>query len=151
MNNFMRLALSEAVTGMRRGDGGHFGAVIVKGDKVIAKAHNMVLKSNDPTSHSELVAIRKASKKLGRFDLSDCIIYSSSEPCPMCLGAILWAKIKTVYFGCTKEDTSLIGFSDKSLYDELKGAVKSIKLKSLDRDDCLSSYAEWQAKKRRFY
>lgn len=151
MNRFMRLALSEAFTGMRRGDGGPFGAVIVKGDKVVVRAHNMVLKSHDPTAHSEVVAIRKASKKLGRFDLSDCVIYSSSEPCPMCLGAIHWAKIKTVFFGCAKEDTSLIGFSDESLYDELKGVVKSIKLVSLDRDDCLSSYAEWQAKKRRFY
>ena len=97
-NYFMRIALKEAEKGMEKGEGGPFGAVIVKDGEIISKAHNEVLKTNDPTAHAEMVAIRRASKKLGRFNLSDCDIYSTCEPCPMCFSAIHWAKIKKLYF-----------------------------------------------------
>ena len=93
--------MEEALKGVRENHGGPFGAVIVKNGEIISKAHNEVIKNNDPTDHAEMMAIREASKKLERFDLSDCELYTSCEPCPMCFAAIHWAKIKKVYYGCT--------------------------------------------------
>src|SRR5512136_691190 len=113
MRKFMRMAIREAEKGMRRNEGGPFGAVIVKDGKVVARAHNRVIKTNDPTAHAEVVAIRKATAKLKRFDLSDCEIYASCEPCPMCFAAIHWAKMRTLYFGCSRKDAAAIGFDDK--------------------------------------
>ena len=112
VKDFMLLAVREAFKGMRANQGGPFVAVVVKGNKVVARAHNTVLKTNDPTAHAEINAIRKATKKLKRFDLSDCVLYTSCEPCPMCFGAIAWSKIKVVYYGCTRKDADAIGFSD---------------------------------------
>ncbi len=146
----MRLAIVQASKGMRRNHGGPFGAVIIRGNRIVAKAHNEVIKTKDPTAHAEIVAIRKASAKLNRFDLSDCELYSTCEPCPMCLAAIFWARIPRVYFGCTKKDAAKIGFRDKRLYDLMKKrkspAVEKIKL---DRRECLMLFQEWTQKKDR--
>lgn len=144
----MDLACKEALRGMNNNEGGPFGAVIVKDGKVIAKAHNRVIKTNDPTAHAEIVAIRKASKKLGRFDLADCQIYSTCEPCPMCLAAIHWAKMKMLYYGCTKKDAANINFDDKFIYDVIKEVAKKPQVKKfqVDRDACLRLFTAWKEK-----
>lgn len=116
----MDRAIELSREGMNRGDGGPFGAVIVRDGEVIAEGNNRVLVTNDPTNHAEVVAIRRATEKLGRFDLSDCELYTSCEPCPMCLGAIYWARPKKVYFANTKHDAKEIDFDDSFIYDELK-------------------------------
>ncbi len=148
-NFFMKIANNQALKGMIKGDGGPFGAVIVNSNtgKVIAKSHNKVLSSNDPTNHAEMVAIRLACKKLGRFDLSDCVIYSSCEPCPMCFSAIHWAKISKLYYGCTRNDASNIGFDDKFIYDVIKGSAKdNLKSLNLGREDALKVFEEFKKK-----
>ena len=112
MPDYMLLAFEEAKKGIESGDGGPFGAVIVKDGEVIASAHNEVLKRNDPTAHAEILAIREASKKLASFWLEECELYTTGEPCPMCFSAIHWAKIKKVYYCNTKEEAASIGFDD---------------------------------------
>lgn len=116
----MNLAVKEAERGIILGDGGPFGAVITLHGEVVSVAHNMVLKTNDPTNHAEIVAIRNASRKLEKFDLSECVIYTSCKPCPMCLAAIYWAKIKIVYYAAGSEHAEEIGFNDKIIYDFIK-------------------------------
>ena len=145
----MKETTKEAFKGIRAKDGGPFGAVIVKKGKIIARSHNMVLKTNDPTAHAEITAIRKATKKLKRFDLSDCEIYSSCEPCPMCLAAIEWARIKKLYYGCTREDADRIGFSDKKIYEELKNFpnTKRITMVRVCDKELIKPFEEWQEKK----
>jgi guanine deaminase len=149
--DFMAIAIREARRGMEHNEGGPFGAVVVRGGQVVARAHNRVIKTHDPTAHAEILAIRRASKKLGRFDLSDCAIYSTCEPCPMCLAAIYWAKIRRLYYGCTKEDAARIRFDDRHIYGVLKGTVKRPRLKSvrIDRDDCLGLFRTWVKKRNR--
>jgi len=132
MNRWMKIAYDEATSGMLSNDGGPFGAVIIKNEKIIATAHNEVLKSKDPTAHAELSAIRKASKELKSFDLSDCILYTTCMPCPMCLGAIFWARIKTVYYGATEDDAARAGFDDKVFYEMIKGKKENLELIQLD-------------------
>jgi len=147
MNDFMNKAVDEAFEGLDNKEGGPFGAVIVKDGKIIASAHNTVIKTNDPTAHAEVNAIRKASKLLGRFDLSDCEIYSSAEPCPMCFAAIHWAKMKKLYYGCTRQDAADIGFDDKFIYDVIlnKSTKQQVEIvKELDRDNCLKPFKIWQ-------
>ncbi|MEN8152967.1 MAG: nucleoside deaminase [Acidobacteriota bacterium] len=146
---FLNIAINEAEKGMNDNDGGPFGAVIVKDGNIIAAAHNEVISSNDPTAHAEIIAIRKASKKLGRFDLSDCEIYSTCEPCPMCFAAIHWAKIKTLYFGCDNRDAAKIGFDDKFIYDVIRGnsVEKQVKTIQSGRDECLTLFKSWENKK----
>ncbi len=117
---FMDRAIELSREGMTKGEGGPFGAVIVRDGEVIAEGNNRVLVTNDPTNHAEVVAIRRATEKLGRFDLSDCELYTSCEPCPMCLGAIYWARPKKVYYANTKHDAAEIDFDDQFIYDELK-------------------------------
>jgi len=117
----MKIAIEEAQIGIMTGEGGPFGAVIIKNGNVISRTHNRVLQTNDPTAHAEINAIREATEKLGRFDLSDCEIYSSCEPCPMCFSAIHWAKMKKLYYGCTREDAAQIGFDDQFIYDVILG------------------------------
>lgn len=147
MNKFMKIAVKEAFKSIRQNHGGPFGAVIVKDGKVIAKSHNKVIKTNDPTAHAEILAIRKASKKLKKFNLSDCEIYSSCEPCPMCLAAIYWARIKKLYYGCTKEDAAKIGFDDKHFHDLVKASeTDELEKVQLDREDCLKVFEEWALK-----
>ena len=116
---FMQAAVEEAFRGMKANEGGPFGAVIVHDGEIIARAHNEVLSSGDPTAHAEIQAIRKASRKLGSFDLSACEIYSTCEPCPMCLGAVYWARIPRLYYGCSRADAEAVGFSDKAIYDAI--------------------------------
>lgn len=148
MNKFMKTAVKEALKGMRKNDGGPFGAVIVKDGKIIARGHNRVIKTNDPTAHAEIIAIRKAAKKLKRFELSDCEVYSSCEPCPMCLAAIHWAKMKKLYYGCTEEDAAKVGFDDKFIYDAIKGISekKQVEAVQVDREECLKPFEEWEQK-----
>jgi guanine deaminase len=148
MNEFMKQAVEEAYKGMRSDDGGPFGAAIVKDGKIIAIGHNEVIKTNDPTAHAEIVAIRKATKLLGRFDLSDCEIYSSCEPCPMCFSAIHWAKMKTLYFGANRKDAANIGFDDQYIYDVIEGKAtkEQVTIVKIDRDEALGPFQEWDAK-----
>ena len=146
MNNFMKIAKDCASHGMTKGEGGPFGAVITdKNGNIIAQGNNMVLANNDPTAHAEVTVIREACKKLGTYDLSGYILYTSCEPCPMCLSAIIWANIKTVYYGCTREDAGNIGFRDDAIYEYLEGKKKDlIDLKQLDRDDCIALFEEYK-------
>jgi len=145
----MKIAIIEAKKGVTKGHGGPFGCVIVRKGKIIAKAHNQVIRINDPTAHAEMLAIREASKKLKNFDLSGCELYSTSAPCPMCFSAIDWAKIKKVYYGCTKRDAAHIGFDDKHIYDIIQGKTKknpvTIK-KGLNRKECLEVFKLWSEK-----
>lgn len=144
MNKFLELAIKESKSGLKSKAGGPFGAVIVKNSKVIASAHNLVLKTCDPTAHAEISAIRKASKKLKTFDLTGCEIYITAMPCPMCLFAIHWANIKNIYYSATSSDIEKIGFRDKNFYDIIKNKKKSKlkikRLKSKEVEDLLKSY-----------
>ena len=117
--HFMQLAIEESTLGLHAGHGGPFGCIIVKGDEVIARAHNEVLCSNDPTAHAEVVAIRKACAALGNFQLDGCEMYCSCEPCPMCLGAIYWARPDKVYYANEPADAAAVGFDDQFIYDEI--------------------------------
>jgi len=141
MNKFMHQAIKDALNGVQKNHGGPFGAVIVKDGKIISKAHNMVLKLNDATAHAEMNVIRKASKKLGTYDLSGCEIYTTCMPCPMCMGAIRWANIKSVYFGATSQDADDIGFRDKVFYEE-----DFLELKNIQRAECLKLFERWKIK-----
>ncbi len=149
MKDFMLEAIKEAKKGLRKNQGGPFGAVIVKNGKIIARGHNMVLSTNDPTAHAEVTAIRRAAKKLKRFDLSDCELYTSCEPCPMCLAATEWAKIKTLYYGCTRNDAAKIGFDDKKIYGDIRTAPKSKHIKEIQihKDEEFAPLIEWAKKK----
>lgn len=146
MDKFMKMAKENAKNGIENGEGGPFGAVILdKNMNIIANGNNKVLKEKDPTAHAEIVAIREACKKLNTYDLKNCILYTSCEPCPMCLSAIIWANIKTVYYGCTKEDAGKIGFRDDMIYEYLKGENKElINLKQIDRDECIKIMEEYK-------
>jgi len=141
----MEKAVQEAFLGLRKGHGGPFGAVIVRNNRLIARAHNQVLSLKDPTAHAEVQAIRLACRKLGRFDLSDCEIYSTCEPCPMCFAAIHWAKMKRLYYGCTRQDAEKIGFSDKFIYDVIQGRSKKhqVTLIPFSRKACLEPFKKW--------
>jgi guanine deaminase len=118
-SSFMKMAVDEASRGMRTGAGGPFGAIITRDGKIIGKGHNTVLKSNDPTAHAEVNAIRNACRQLKSPHLSGAVIYSNFEPCPMCLSAIYWADIRTLYFARGRADAEKMGFMDKHLYEEL--------------------------------
>lgn len=141
----MRLAIAEAKVGITNGHGGPFGAVVVKDGKMIASGHNCVLRDNDSTCHGEIVAIRKAEATLKTYDLSGCELYTTAEPCPMCLAAILWANIGKVYYGCSVEDTELIGFRDKK-FEKLLGERTELLgsfLEQRDRELCLQLFDEY--------
>lgn len=142
----MDIAIEEAKKGIEKRDGGPFGAVIVKDGKVIATGHNEVICSHDPTAHAEIVAIRKASKVLERFDLSDCELYTTCEPCPMCFGAIHWAKIRKVYYGATRHDAKEIGFDDEYIYEVLSNKTrdKKLSMENVERDNCLEIFKVYE-------
>jgi guanine deaminase len=149
MNKWMKIAHNEATKGMLANDGGPFGAVIIKDDKIISQAHNEVLKSNDPTAHAEINAIRKASQTLKTFDLSGCVLYTSCMPCPMCLGAIFWARISTVYYGATEEDAARGGFDDKLFYEMLYGKKSDLDLEQIDAKENAELFDMWLKKRDR--
>lgn len=138
MNDYMKKAKENAENGIANGEGGPFGAVIVdnKGN-IVANGNNRVLKYKDPTAHAEVVAIREACKTLNTHSLEGYTLYTSCEPCPMCLSAIIWANIKDVYYGCTKKDATEIGFRDDDIYEFIKGNNNMISMKQLDREDCI--------------
>jgi guanine deaminase len=138
----MDQAIKEAQTGIENGHGGPFGAVVVRDGKVIGRGHNCVIKKQDPTCHGEVEAIRDACKNIGSFDLEGADIYTTSEPCPMCLGAVLWAGIRNVYYGCNRDDAESIGFRDKVFYNTLDKL--SYRLIETQRDQCLDLFARYR-------
>ena len=146
--DYMKEAVKEAFSGIEQGEGGPFGAVVVKDGEIIARGHNRVILTNDATAHAEIVAIRRASEKLGRFDLSDCEIYSTCEPCPMCYSAIHWAKIGKLYYGATRKDAADLGFDDQLLYDLLGGkrTDDSLSVEQVQREECLEPFREFEKK-----
>ena len=146
MNKFMQKAKNNAQEGISKKEGGPFGAIIVdKEGNIISNGNNKVIKNTDQTAHAEIIAIREACKKLKTYDLSEYILYTSCEPCPMCLSAIIWANIKQVYYGCTKKDAGEIGFRDDMIYEYLKGKNKElIKLEELDREACLEVFKKYK-------
>ncbi len=153
MDKFMKMAKECAQHGVSHNEGGPFGAVIVdKAGNIIAKGNNMVLANNDPTAHAEVTVIREACKKLETYDLSGCTLYTSCEPCPMCLSAIIWANIKEVYYACTREDAGKIGFRDDIIYDYLEGKNKDlIKLEQIDREKCIDLFEEYEKNNKIIY
>ena len=141
MNKYMEMAIEEAKNGILLGHGGPFGCVIVKDGKVVGKGHNEVIKNNDPTCHGEMMAIHEACKDLNTYDLSGCELYTTGEPCPMCLAAILWANISKVYYGCNIYDTEKIGFRDNAFYKFQNNQEERKKfVQELDRPECLKLY-----------
>ncbi|MEO8086999.1 MAG: nucleoside deaminase [Bacteroidota bacterium] len=146
--DFMREAIRLSLDTMRSNTGGPFGAVVVKDGKIIARGFNRVLETNDPTAHAEVVAIREACKALKDFQLSGCTIYTSCEPCPMCLAAIYWARPDNVFFGNTKKDAAEIEFDDQFIYDEIElpFADRKIGMKQLLRDEAHEAFIEWKNK-----
>lgn len=151
--NPMELAIYEAVKGITNGHGGPFGAVVVKDGKVVASGHNHVLVNNDSTCHGEIDAIRKAEQVLETYDLSGCELYTTGEPCPMCLAAILWANIDKVYYGCTLEDNELIGFRDNK-FDKMMGGRSGLPegfLEQKDRKKCLELFKQYNNLEKTIY
>jgi tRNA(Arg) A34 adenosine deaminase TadA len=146
-SKYMKKAILWAKKSVVKG-GGPFGAVIVKDGNIIAQGHNCVTLSNDPTAHAEVTVIRKACKKLNTFDLSGCEIYTSCEPCPMCLAAIYWARINKIYYGCTKSDAKDIGFDDSFIYDQidLKPERRSIPATNILHKEALEAFKMWNEK-----
>ena len=140
----MRQAIAEAREGIHAGHGGPFGTVIVKDGKIVGRGHNCVLSLNDPTCHGEVAAIRDAGKHLGTFDLSGCELYTTGEPCHMCLCACMWANISKIYYGCTIEDNSIIGFRDGK-FDEIFGGRDKLGdyMQEIDRKECLQLFEEY--------
>ncbi len=145
IDKYMEKAKLEAKKGIEKNEGGPFGAIIVnQNGEIISKGNNKVLATKDPTAHAEIIAIRRACKKLNTYDLSNYILYSSCEPCPMCLSAIIWANIKQVYYGATKEDAAKIGFRDDLIYEHIKGNKKIINLEEINRNECLEIFKEYK-------
>lgn len=142
----MEKAKQNAERGIEQKEGGPFGAIIIdKNGNIIGNGNNQVVKEKDPTAHAEIVAIREACKKLDTQDLSGCILYTSCEPCPMCLSAIIWANIKTIYYGCTKEDAGKIGFRDDKIYEYIKGKNNGMLEKiQIDREECIKTFEKYQ-------
>jgi len=150
-NGFMARAIELSLENVRSGKGGPFATVIVKHGKIIAEGSNEVTSVNDPTAHGEIVAIREACRRLRTFQLSDCEIYTTCEPCPMCLGAIYWTRCARVYFANTIEDAAKIGFSDAFIYDEIRRPVtrRQIPMIPLMREEAQQAFRAWQEKRDR--
>ncbi len=148
MNPYMQLAVEAAKEGMKQNLGGPFGAVVVRNGEVIAVAHNEVLGTNDPTAHAEVVALRRATAKLGSFHIPDCEIYSTCEPCPMCLAAIHWAGISKLYFGADRHDSTIGGFDDEFIYQIINGTAESplMKPEIIDKEECRDLFHRWSEK-----
>lgn len=146
---FMQEAIELSGKGIITNEGGPFGCVIVKGDVIVGKGSNKVTSSNDPTAHAEIVAIRNACKNLGTFQLNGCEIYTSCEPCPMCLGAIYWARPDVIYYANTRADAAAIGFDDSMIYEEMKAHIneRKIPIINLGREEAQKYFVEWLNKK----
>lgn len=144
----MREAIALAEQGMRSGRGGPFGCVVVRRGEIVGRGHNRVTSTNDPTAHAEVVAIRDACATLETFQLTDCELYTSCEPCPMCLSAIYWARIPTVYYGNTRGDAAAIGFDDDFIYQQvpLPPGQRAIKMELFLRDEAQGAFREWHEK-----
>jgi tRNA(Arg) A34 adenosine deaminase TadA len=147
-SKFMRDAIRLSIDTMRCGQGGPFGAVVVRGDKIVGRGCNQVTSTNDPTAHAEIVAIRDACKRLKTFQLDDCDLYTSCEPCPMCLSAVYWARFKRVFYANTREDAARIAFDDDFIYREVALPIRrrKIPMKQLLHGEALKAFAEWQHK-----
>jgi guanine deaminase len=145
-NPFMARAIELSIKNVRSGHGGPFGAVIVKDGSIIAEGVNQVTSNHDPTAHAEVLAIREACQKLGAFDLKDCEIYASGEPCPMCLGAIYWARLARIYYGNAAADAARIGFDDSWIYREIAQphAERAIRMIQIMRKDALVAFRAWE-------
>ena len=145
---FMKRAIELARAGMDNNDGGPFGCVVVKDGKVVGEGNNRVTSTNDPTAHAEVVAIREACRTLNTFQLDGCSIYTSCEPCPMCLGAIYWARPSQVFYACTREDAAAVGFDDDFIYDEvsLPNQDRERVMINLLRDEGVALFQAWDAK-----
>ena len=143
MNEYMKIAKELADSNLITKVGGPFGACIVKDGVIVGKGSNKVLENNDPTAHAEILAIRDASKTLNTYDLSECILYTSCYPCPMCLSAIIWANIKKVYYGNTKEDAASIGFRDDEIYNYIKNGGNLLDLENIDREETIKTFKEF--------
>ncbi len=145
VRNFMQQALQLAEDNIYSGQGGPFGAVIVKDNQIVARGCNQVTSSNDPTAHAEIVTIRLACKNLHTFDLTGCEIYINCEPCPMCLAAIYWANINTIYYAATRKDAAAINFADDFIYDEIQknNDERSVHMQQLMREEALQAFLKW--------
>ena len=141
----MQEAIALSLNGIKQNEGGPFGCVIVKGNKIVGRGNNKVTSLNDPTAHAEIVAIRDACKNLNTFQLEDCEVYTSCEPCPMCLGAIYWARPKVIYFANNREDAANIGFDDSMIYKEMNTEIEKRKIPiiNLGRENALKIFEEW--------
>lgn len=149
--HFMREAIRLAIEGVKNGNGGPFGAVIVKEGQIVGRGQNRVLVDKDPTAHAEVVAIRDACRQLGHFQLDGCVVYASSEPCPMCLGAIYWSRPSRIVFGCGRDDAARINFDDAFIYDELDHhhSDRHIPAEQMMREEALQAFRLWQEKENR--
>jgi guanine deaminase len=145
-NAFMARAIQLSLENVRSGRGGPFGAVVVKNREIVAEGVNRVTATKDPTAHAEVLAIRQACQRLGDFELRGCDLYSSCEPCPMCLGAIYWARIEKVYFGNLAEDAAKIGFDDSAIYSEITQphSLREIPMIPMMRDEALAAFRAWE-------
>jgi guanine deaminase len=145
---FMREAIQLSLEGMTRGEGGPFGCVIVKNGEIVGRGNNRVTSTNDPTAHAEVVAIRDACKHLGDFQLEGCTIYTSCEPCPMCLGAIYWARPDRIFYACNRDDAAAIDFDDEFLYREMVTPLpnRRIPILNLLREEGLKAFQAWKNK-----
>lgn len=152
MNTYMKIAKELANNNLITNVGGPFGACVVKNGKIVGKGSNHVLTNNDPTAHAEIMAIRDACKNINSYDLSNCELYTSCYPCPMCLSAIIWSNIKKVYYGNTKEDAAEIGFRDDFIYDFIKKLSENqqdntiLDLESLDRQETIQEFIKFKNK-----
>ncbi|MBR3720156.1 MAG: nucleoside deaminase [Clostridia bacterium] len=153
MNTYMKIAKELSDENLKTNAGGPFGACVVKNGEIIGKGSNNVIKNNDPTAHAEIMAIRDACKSINSYDLSDCEIYTSCYPCPMCLSAIIWSNIKHVYYGNTKEDAAQIGFRDDFIYNyisqlsEGKANDNILNLNQMDREETIKTFDDFLNKK----
>jgi guanine deaminase len=145
---FMRAAIRLSIRKMRQGQGGPFGAVVTRNGTIIGRGWNLVTSTNDPTAHAEIVAIRQACKRLKRFQLSDCDLYTSCEPCPMCLSAIYWARLHHVFYANTRQDAARIHFDDEFIYREVALPInrRKLRLKQILRKEALAAFEEWERK-----
>ncbi len=143
---FMLEAIALSGKNLEAGHGGPFGALVVRGGRVLGRGYNQVILRNDPTAHAEIIAIREACESLNSYELTGCSVYSSCEPCPMCLGALYWARVDCIYYGCSREDAAQIGFDDQEFYRELNKPRehRSIRVKQILRPQALEIFEQWE-------